>query len=158
MENLKLSNVLELVKQPTLTKEEQQKITSLSIRHLDSGSCNGCELELNALSNLIYDIGGHGIRFEASPRHADILILTGCYTRNLEYAVLKTIEAMPIPRILAVGDCAITGGCFRSSYAVLSPEKRATAVLAAIDAVRIRVEGCPPKPERILKALLHIDI
>ena len=125
---------------------------SLFIRHLDCGSCNGCELELNALTNSIYDIASYGIHFEASPRHADVLAMTGVFTRNLAEAARLTLEAMPTPQIIAVGDCAIDGGIFkdRKSYAIMEkPEEIKKAIIN-----EIRVPGCPPEPGVILKALL----
>ena len=121
---------------------------SLFIRHLDCGSCNGCEMELNALNNPVYDIQRFGIRFEASPRHADLLAMTGPFTRNLEQAARLTLEAMPGKIIVAVGDCAVHGGVFRDSYAVM-----ATRPDDIEDAIKVRIEGCPPSPLDILKAL-----
>lgn len=125
---------------------------SVFLRHLDCGSCNGCELELNALSNPLYDSERFGIKFEASPRHADALILTGAFTLNLAEAADRTLEAMSEPRrIITVGDCAKDGGIFRESYAVASrPESIEKAVVA-------HVPGCPPTPTDILRALGQID-
>ena len=114
--------------------------TSVFIRHLDCGSCNGCEMELNALTNPVYDVAQYGI-------HADILAMTGPFTRNLKQAALTTLEAMPVPRIIAIGDCAINGGAFRDSYGVT---KWPPAIEKAIIA---QVEGCPPSPADILKVL-----
>lgn len=95
------------------------KRRSIFIRHLDCGSCNGCELELNALNNPIYDLERFGIQFEASPRHADVLFMTGPFTRNLEEAARLTLQAMSEPsRIITIGDCARDGGIFKDSYAV----------------------------------------
>jgi Ni,Fe-hydrogenase III small subunit len=121
---------------------------SVFIRHLDCGSCNGCELELNALSNPIYDIEQFGIRFESSPRHADILVMTGPFTRNLEEAARLTFEAMPEPRwIMTIGDCAKDGGIFRHSYAIIDRP------MEIEEAIKAHVPGCPPTPADILKIL-----
>jgi Ni,Fe-hydrogenase III small subunit len=120
------------------------------IRHLDCGSCNGCELELNALMNPVYDLEQYGIRFEASPRHApDWIAMTGPYTRNLDEAARLTIAATPGARILAVGDCAIDGGIFRESYAVM---ERPSVIESA---VVLKVAGCPPPPVAVLQILLE---
>lgn len=123
---------------------------SVFVRHLDCGSCNGCELELNALANPVYDIAKYGIHFEASPRHADLLAMTGVYTRNLAEAAQLTLEAMPIPRIITIGDCTAGGGVFRESYALA---KRPEEVEKAIKA---HIPGCPPAPEKIIQALLEL--
>jgi Ni,Fe-hydrogenase III small subunit len=121
---------------------------------LDCGSCNGCELELNALNNPIYDIERFGIQFEASPRHADVLVMTGPFTRNLEEAARLTFEAMSEPRrIVTIGDCAKDGGIFKESYAVTA---RPPEMEAVIQATKIHVAGCPPAPEEILKALAKL--
>lgn len=123
---------------------------SVFIRHLDCGSCNGCELELNALANPVYDIAQYGIHFEASPRHADVLAMTGSFTRNLAEAARLTLEAMPIPRIITIGDCTDNGGVFRDSYALAKrPEE-------IENAIRAHVPGCPPTPEDIMKVLLEL--
>lgn len=124
---------------------------SVFIRHLDCGSCNGCELELTALANSIYDIAQYGIHFEASPRHADLLAMTGVFTRNLAQAAQLTIEAMPIPRIITIGDCAKDGGVFRDSYALVRhPDEIEQAIKA-------HVPGCPPAPNDIIRALLELS-
>lgn len=120
---------------------------SLSLRHLDAGSCNGCELELRALSAPQYDSARFGIGFVASPRHADALVLTGGVTRNLAEAVRMTVAATPQPRlVIACGDCASGRGPFSGSYAVLS----SPADAAAID---VEIPGCPPNPQDILDTL-----
>ena len=125
---------------------------SVFLRHLDCGSCNGCELELTALGNPIYDMARFGLGFVASPRHADVLIMTGPFTRNLEAAALLTFAAMSEPRqIVAIGDCAVDGGVFKVSYAVTS---RPDCIEQAI--VR-RVPGCPPTPETILRVLADLQ-
>src|SRR6202142_2643162 len=93
---------------------------SLSIRQVDAGSCNGCELEIHALSNAYYDLERFGMRFVASPRHADVLLVTGPVTKNMREALERTYHAMPSPKwVIAVGDCAASGGCFAGSYAVV---------------------------------------
>lgn len=136
---------------PEIPKALTQRGHSVFIRHLDCGSCNGCELELNALTNPIYDIEQYGICFEASPRHADVLAMTGPFTRNLEEAALLTFEAMPEPKIIVVGDCANDGGIFKDSYAVKARPKKLE------EAIVIRIRGCPPTPEEILKGLAELD-
>jgi Ni,Fe-hydrogenase III small subunit len=121
---------------------------SLSIREVDAGSCNGCELEINALNNSFYDIERFGIRFVASPRHADVLLVTGPVTRNMQEALERTFNATPNPKwVVAVGDCGANGGCFAGSYAVVGG-------VSEVVPVDIHVSGCPPPPLDILKALL----
>lgn len=123
---------------------------SLSIRVVDAGSCNGCELELNALGNAYYDFERFGLRFVASPRHADVLIVTGPVTRNMQEALERTYAAMPNPRwVVAVGDCARDGGCFAGSYAVLGG-------VSAVLPVDLHIPGCPPRPIEILKGLVTL--
>ena len=100
---------------------------SLSIREVDAGSCNGCELEIHALNNAYYDVERFGIRFVASPRHADVLLVTGPVTKNMRDALERTYHAMPNPKwVVAVGDCARDGGCFAGSYAVLAASPRSS--------------------------------
>ncbi len=131
-------------------KPLQPKPTSLFIRHLDCGSCNACELELSALANPIFDSAQWGIHFEASPRHADVLVLTGPYVRSLDKAARLTLEAMPVPRIITVGDCAQEAGDFKNSYSVKPyPEEIRQAIIA-------HIPGCPPAPEKILEAILQV--
>jgi Ni,Fe-hydrogenase III small subunit/formate hydrogenlyase subunit 6/NADH:ubiquinone oxidoreductase subunit I len=121
---------------------------SLHVRHLDAGSCNGCDWEIAALLNPYHDVQRLGIDFVASPRHADLLLVTGVVTRNLEEAVRRTYEAMPEPRlVVAVGACAIGGGVFAGS-----PESRDGA--AEILPVDVFVPGCPPRPEAIIEGML----
>jgi Ni,Fe-hydrogenase III small subunit len=121
---------------------------SLHIRHLDSGACNGCDWELTALLNPFYDIQRLGIDFVASPRHADLLLVTGAMTRNLEEAARLTYEAMPEPRlVVAVGACAIGGGVFSQTYAT-------AASVEAVLPVDVFIPGCPPRPEAIIHGLL----
>ena len=121
---------------------------SLHVRHLDVGSCNGCDWEIAALLNPYHDVQRLGIDFVASPRHADLLLVTGVVTRNLEEAALRTYDAMPEPRlVVAVGACAISGGVFAGS-----PQIRDGA--AAILPVDVFVPGCPPRPEAIIEGML----
>ncbi len=120
---------------------------SLAVRHVDAGSCNGCELELWALENPYYSASSQGIKFVASPRHADALLVTGPITHAMHEALLKTQEAVPNPRrVIAIGDCACDGGVFAGSYAVLG----GLEVVLTPDA---KVPGCPPTPQDILNIL-----
>lgn len=124
---------------------------SVFLRHLDCGSCNGCELELNALGNPVYDSERFGIKFEASPSHADALVMTGVFTRNLTEAALLTLAAMPEQKVVTVGDCAADGGIFRNTYALAPrPEALQKAIIG-------HVPGCPPAPVDILRALGEIE-
>jgi Ni,Fe-hydrogenase III small subunit len=121
---------------------------ALCIRHIDAGSCNGCELEIHALNNPVYNIEGLGIRFVASPRHADVLLVTGPVSRHMETALRRTYDATPDPKIVvAVGDCGCTGGVFGESYASIG---RVANVLP----VNVQVPGCPPSPVRLMQAIL----
>jgi Ni,Fe-hydrogenase III small subunit len=121
---------------------------ALTIRLVDAGSCNGCELELNALTNPYYNLEGLGIKFVASPRHADLLIVTGPVSVNMEQALLRTYDAMPDPRlVVAVGDCGACGGIFGESYAT----RGGVAKVLPVDAT---VTGCPPTPLDIMRGLL----
>jgi Ni,Fe-hydrogenase III small subunit len=121
---------------------------ALCIRQVDAGSCNGCELEIHALNNPYYNIEGAGIKFVASPRHADLLLVTGPVARNMELALLRTYEATPDPKlVVAVGDCGCTGGVFGESYATAGR-------IANVIPVDVAVPGCPPSPARILAAVL----
>src|SRR5690348_16593226 len=116
---------------------------SLSIREVDAGSCNGCELEIHALNNAIYDLERFGLRFVASPRHADVLLVTGPVTKNMREALERTYRAMPEPKwVVAVGDCAVSGGLFATSYAVEGGIK-------GILPVAVSIPGCPPTPEQL---------
>ncbi|HYS14502.1 MAG TPA: formate hydrogenlyase [Burkholderiaceae bacterium] len=120
---------------------------ALTIRHVDAGSCNGCELEIHALTNPYYNIEGLGIRFVASPRHADLLLVTGPVARNMEVAVRRAYDATPAPKlVVAVGDCGCTGGIFGESYASCG---RVGNVLP----VDVAVPGCPPAPIDILRGI-----
>ena len=121
---------------------------SLSIREVDAGSCNGCEIEITALGNPVYDCERFGVRFVASPRHADMLLVTGPVTRNMELPLRKTWEATPDPKlVVAVGDCARTCGVFASSYAIAGSVDRVVPV-------DLFVDGCPPEPVDILRGIL----
>jgi Ni,Fe-hydrogenase III small subunit/formate hydrogenlyase subunit 6/NADH:ubiquinone oxidoreductase subunit I len=132
------------------TRERIRKVLgrSLSIREVDAGSCNGCELEIVALNNPIYDIERFGIHFAASPRHADMLLVTGPVTRNMELALLKTYRAMPEPKIVvAVGACGISGGIFGQNYASLGGVDQ-------VIPVDVYIPGCPPRPQALLQGIL----
>lgn len=120
---------------------------SLTIRHIDAGSCGGCELELRALTNVIHDLERYGLSFVTSPRHADVLLVTGPLTRNLIEALEQAWTATPDPKfVVAVGDCAVDGGVFKGSYAV-------TGGVGTTLPVDLLISGCPPTPERILAGL-----
>ena len=121
---------------------------ALCIRQIDAGSCNGCELEIHALNNPYYNIEGLGIRFVASPRHADMLLVTGPLALNMREAVRLAYEATPEPKlVVAAGECACTGGMFRDSYAVCGP-------LADLLPVDVHIPGCPPSPVELLRGIL----
>src|SRR6478609_10616262 len=123
---------------------------SLAIRQVDAGSCNGCELEIHALNNAFYDIERFGIHFVASPRHADVLMVTGPVTKNMREALQRTYAATPDPKwVVAVGDCAVDGGVFAGSYAVEGGVSRVVPV-------DLHISGCPPTPEALLKGLLAL--
>ncbi len=123
---------------------------ALSIRQVDAGSCNGCELEIHALNNPYYNIEGLGIRFVASPRHADMLLVTGPVSRHMEEALRRTYEATPEPRlVVAIGDCACSGGIFGESYATCGR-------VANVVPVDFTVAGCPPTPIDILQGILAV--
>jgi Ni,Fe-hydrogenase III small subunit len=123
---------------------------SLSIREVDAGSCNGCELEIHALNNAFYDLERFGLHFVASPRHADVLMVTGPVTKNMREALERTYNATPDPKwVVAVGDCARDGGIFSESYAVVGG-------VAAVVPVDLHIRGCPPRPEQLLKGLLAL--
>jgi Ni,Fe-hydrogenase III small subunit len=121
---------------------------ALAIREVDAGSCNGCELEISGLTSPVYDCERFGIHFVASPRHADLLLVTGPVTRNMEVPLRKTYEATPAPKlVVAVGDCAKTCGVFRNSYAVVGGVDQ-------VIPVDVFVAGCPPEPADILRGIL----
>lgn len=139
---------------PSTQKPSKQRWSnrSLWIRHLDCGSCNGCELELTALENPVYDAQHLGIEFKASPRHADVVAMTGPFTRNLAEAAKLTVEAMPVRRIVLIGDCAIDKGIYQGSYALAErPPEMEDAIIAS-------VPGCPPTPQQILDVLTQLKL
>jgi len=121
---------------------------ALAIRHVDAGSCNGCELEIHALNNPYYNLEGLGIKFVASPRHADMLLVTGPVSRHMEIALKRTYAATPDPKlVVAAGECACTGGIFGESYA-------SCGRIANVIPVDVTVPGCPPSPTAILQGIL----
>jgi len=123
---------------------------SLAIREVDAGSCNGCELEIHALNNAFYDLERFGLRFVASPRHADVLMVTGPVTRNMREALMRTYNATPDPKwVVAIGDCALNGGIFAGSYAVAGG-------VSEVVPVDLHIRGCPPSPAAMLKGLLAL--
>jgi Ni,Fe-hydrogenase III small subunit len=123
---------------------------SITIREVDAGSCNGCELEIHALGNAVYDIERFGIRFAASPRHADVLLVTGPVTHNMKTALERTYAATPDPKwVVAVGDCAAGCGVFANSYATVG-------ALDKVVRVDLTIPGCPPKPIELVKGLLTL--
>jgi len=123
---------------------------SLAIREVDAGSCNGCELEIHALNNAFYDLERFGLRFVASPRHAYVLLVTGPVTRNMREALERTYNATPDPKwVVAVGDCALDGGLFAGSYAVVGG-------VSAVVPVDLHIRGCPPRPTQLLRGLLTL--
>jgi len=123
---------------------------SLAIREVDAGSCNGCETEIVGLTGPVYDMERFGFHFVASPRHADLLLVTGPVTRNMAVPLQKTYEAMPAPKlVIAVGDCAKTCGVFAGSYAFVGPVDR----IIPVDAF---IEGCPPEPADILRGICTV--
>ncbi len=122
---------------------------ALCIRHVDAGSCNGCELEIHALNNPYYNLEGMGIKFVASPRHADLLLVTGPVSVNMEEALKRTYDAMPDPkRVVALGDCGTCGGIFGTSYA-------SRGGIANVIPVNCAIPGCPPAPAAILSGILQ---
>ena len=123
---------------------------SLSIREVDAGSCNGCELEIHSLSNAFYDLERFGLRFVASPRHADVLMVTGPVTKNMREALLRTYQATPDPKwVIALGTCAVDGGLFAGSNAVVGG-------VSDVVPVDLHIRGCPPSPSQILKGLISL--
>jgi Ni,Fe-hydrogenase III small subunit len=123
---------------------------SLAIRHVDAGSCNGCELEIHALNNPYYNVERFGIHFVASPRHADCLLVTGPVSRHMEEALRRTYDACPEPRlVIASGDCACNGGEFGVSYA-------SRGAVENVIPVDVRISGCPPSPTQLLAALQYL--
>ena len=136
-----------------LGKQLQERIhqlfgRSLGIREVDAGSCNGCEVEVNALTNAIHDIERFGMHIVASPRHADMLLVTGAVTRNMEMPLIKTYRATPSPKmVVAMGSCAASGGPFLSSYAVVGP-------VDSLIPVDVYIPGCPPRPQAIIHGIM----
>jgi len=123
---------------------------SLSIRQVDAGSCNGCELEIHALNNAFYDLERLGLHFVASPRHADVLMVTGPVTKNMREALQRTYNATPDPKwVIAVGACATDGGIFAGSYAV-------EGGVRDVVPVDLHIPGCPPNPRQLLAGLLAL--
>jgi Ni,Fe-hydrogenase III small subunit len=123
---------------------------SLAIREVDAGSCNGCELEVHALGNAFYDLERFGLRFVASPRHADVLLVSGPVTKNMRQALERTSTATPDPKwVVALGDCALNGGIFAASYAVCGG-------VASVLPVDLHITGCPPSPTAILEGLIAL--
>ncbi len=135
---------------PAVARREIHRVLgrSLAVREVDSGSCNACELEIVALNNPVYDIERFGIHFVASPRHADMLLVTGPVTRNMELALRKTYNAAPDPKlVVAAGACAISGGLFGENYATVGAVDRVLPV-------DVYIPGCPPRPEALLYGIL----
>jgi Ni,Fe-hydrogenase III small subunit len=123
---------------------------ALSIREVDAGSCNGCELEIHALNNPVYDLERFGLKFVASPRHADVLLVTGPVTANMKTALERTYNATPAPKwVVALGDCACTGGLFKGSYACIG-------AVEDVLPVDLHIPGCPPRPVEILSGLVAL--
>jgi len=123
---------------------------SITIREVDAGSCNGCELEIHALNNAVYDVERFGIKFAASPRHADVLLVTGPVTKNMKIALERTYAAAPDPKwVVAVGDCAAGCGVFEGSYAVVGAVENVVPV-------DLQIRGCPPKPIDLLRGLIAL--
>ncbi len=135
----------------TLDQAARRKLgRSLSIREVDAGSCNGCELEIHALNNAFYDLERFGLHFVASPRHADVLLVTGPVTKNKREALERTWRATPDPKwVVAVGDCAVDGHVFADSYAVVGG-------VSAVVPVDLVIRGCSPTPVQLLQGLLSL--
>jgi NADH-quinone oxidoreductase B subunit len=143
------SAIAELAK--NVEKAAQARLgRSLSIRQVDAGSCNACELEIHALANAFYDLERLGLRFVASPRHADVLMVTGPVTKNMREALRRTYDATPDPKwVVAVGGCAADGGVFKHSYACVGG-------VSDVVPVDLHIPGCPPSPRALLKGLLAL--
>ena len=135
----------------SLDKRARERLgRSLAIRQVDAGSCNGCELEIHALNNAFYDMERFGLRFVASPRHADVLLVTGPVTKNMREALERTWAATPDPKwVVAVGDCARDGGMFAGSYAVVGG-------VSEVIPVDLHIRGCPPTPTQLLQGLIAL--
>jgi Ni,Fe-hydrogenase III small subunit len=134
-----------------VTQRSTQRLgRSLAIREIDAGSCNGCELEIHALNNAFYDLERFGLSFVASPRHADVLLVTGPVTKNMREALERTYNATPDPKwVVAVGNCAFDGGLFAGSYAV-------EGGVSSVVPVDLHIKGCPPTPHALLSGLLAL--
>ena len=140
--------LVESAQEATAAVIRQKLGRSLHVRHLDAGSCNACDFEMGAMSNPVYDLHRYGIHFAASPRHADLLMVTGTVTRNLEQALKMTYEAMPEPRlVMACGACAAGGETYGSSYAIVGAADKVVPV-------DLYVPGCPPRPSAMIAGLL----
>jgi Ni,Fe-hydrogenase III small subunit len=133
---------------PTVTVESARALGgSLHLRHVDAGSCNGCELEIASSFGPVYDVERFGVRLVASPRHADALLVTGPVTKNMASPLIKTFDAMPEPKmVIALGDCALDCGVFRGGYGV-------EGSVADVLPVDVEIHGCPPSPDVIVRAL-----
>ena len=132
--------------------EQAQKLfgRAITIREVDAGSCNGCELEIHALNNAVYDVERFGIRFAASPRHCDVLLVTGPVSRNMKVALERTFAATPAPKwVVAAGDCACGCGVFEGSYAVIGAVDK-------VIPVDLHIKGCPPRPIDLLRGLIAL--
>ncbi|WP_319243057.1 formate hydrogenlyase [uncultured Propionivibrio sp.] len=139
---------LVLVKQRLDTAMREKLGRALVIRHIDAGSCNGCELEIHALGNPYYNLEAIGIKFAASPRHADLLLVTGPVAKNMEVALKRAYDATPTPKlVVAVGDCGCTGGVFGESYA-------SCGRVANVIPVDVAIPGCPPTPLQLMQGIL----
>jgi len=147
-ENIKVDKEVQQLGMELKRRVSKRFAGSLAIRAVDSGSCNGCELEIHAINNAYYDAEQYGIHFVASPRHADVMLITGCVSRNMEEAVFRAYSAMSKPKwVIALGDCAVNGGIFGESYAALGGVSK----VIHVDYV---IPGCAPTPINIMKGLL----
>lgn len=151
---IKTETISGLVKQPDILKSSDALLKkfgrALAIRHVDAGSCNGCELELTALNNPYYNLEGYGIRFVASPKHADLLLVTGPVARNMETALIRAYEVMSSPKwVIALGNCGCTGGIFSENYAT----RGAVSDVIPVDLV---IQGCPPNPTQIIQGIFSL--
>jgi len=148
---LRLGRIAERAPEPpTRVALDVGSRTSLHVRHVDAGSCNGCEIELTGCFSPVYDAERYGIRLVASPRHADALVVTGVVTRNLADALRRTVDATPEPRaVVAVGDCACDGGVFSGAYGVVGP-------VSSVVPPDVEVRGCPPHPAEIIAGLRSV--
>jgi Ni,Fe-hydrogenase III small subunit len=141
---------VEQLARSVVTAARQKLGRSLAIRAVDAGSCNGCELEMHALGAPFYDLERFGLRFVASPRHADVLMVTGPVAKNMREALERTYAATPAPKwVVAIGDCACDGGLYRNSYACIG-------AVSNVVPVDLRIPGCPPEPLVLLKGLLAL--